>query len=236
MQISAPIYHLKRRAKRMSKEQNIPLHAALDRIAQDEGYRAWSHLSAAYSEQSPAKTILDALHPSEMLLLGARPQMGKTVLALELAVLASKQGERARFYTLDYTQADVNKQLAALGGNVGGNGFAPFGIDTSDEISAAYIMETAEQHAATFIVVDYLQLLDQNRNHPLLQDQLARLRIFATQTETRIVLVSQIDRQFDLTARPIPEIADVRLPNPADLGLIDKACFLHEGAMDLVTL
>ena len=33
MRLSAPIYQLKRRAKMLARERNIPLHQAQDRIA-----------------------------------------------------------------------------------------------------------------------------------------------------------------------------------------------------------
>ena len=41
-----------------------------------------------------------------------------------------------------------------------------------------------------------------------------------------VAFLSQIDRAHDLTARPYPDLRDVRLPNPLDLRLFDKACFL----------
>jgi len=31
----------------------------------------------------------------------------------------------------------------------------------------------------------------------------------------------------------MPGIGDVRLPNPADLGMFSKACFLHDGELEL---
>lgn len=33
MKLSAPIYHLKRKAKQLAREHSVPLHGALDRIA-----------------------------------------------------------------------------------------------------------------------------------------------------------------------------------------------------------
>src|SRR5579862_7868029 len=39
MKLSAPIYHLKRKARLLSREKKIPLHEALDRIAIEEGFR-----------------------------------------------------------------------------------------------------------------------------------------------------------------------------------------------------
>lgn len=42
-------------------------------------------------------------------------------------------------------------------------------------------------------------------------------------------MMSQIDRRFELTDKRVPDLSDVRLPNPIDLSLFDKTCFLHEG-------
>ncbi|MFK4531760.1 hypothetical protein ABIF90_009741 [Bradyrhizobium japonicum] len=61
MRLSAPIYHLKRKAKRLSREEGIPLHDALDRIAATEGFSAWSMLAAKArrtdARQSPVPAI-----------------------------------------------------------------------------------------------------------------------------------------------------------------------------------
>lgn len=44
MTLSAPIYVLKRKAKLLSREANIPLSQALNRIAKNEGFESWSFL------------------------------------------------------------------------------------------------------------------------------------------------------------------------------------------------
>ena len=46
MKLSAPLYHLKRKAKLLSRAENIPLHEALDRVARQEGFGGWSLLAA----------------------------------------------------------------------------------------------------------------------------------------------------------------------------------------------
>jgi hypothetical protein len=37
MRLSAPVHQLKRKARLLARADNIPLHAALDRIAAQEG-------------------------------------------------------------------------------------------------------------------------------------------------------------------------------------------------------
>ena len=44
MKLTKPIHRLKRQAKQLSRENGIPLHEALDQIAEQEGYRSWSLL------------------------------------------------------------------------------------------------------------------------------------------------------------------------------------------------
>ena len=90
MKLSAPVYQLKRQAKSISREEGIALHKALDRVALAEGFRNWSLLAAHLSANSPSKALLDRLRPGDLVLLGARPGQGKTMLSLELIVEAMK--------------------------------------------------------------------------------------------------------------------------------------------------
>jgi len=84
MKLSAPIYSLKRLAKSVSRKNNIPLHAALDKVAQDEGFRNWSLLASRHTTNSHASALLDQITPGELVLLGARPGHGKTRLGVEI--------------------------------------------------------------------------------------------------------------------------------------------------------
>lgn len=97
MRLSAPIYHLKRKAKRLSREEGIPLHDALDRVATAEGFSAWSLLAAKAAGMTPAGKLFPQFRPGELVLLGARPGHGKTLMSLELAVEAMRKGGRAAF-------------------------------------------------------------------------------------------------------------------------------------------
>ncbi|WDZ77137.1 DNA helicase [Ensifer adhaerens] len=224
MKLSAPIYHLKRRAKRLSRDENIPLHEALDRVAVEEGYVGWSLLAARHATAEPNR-----LGPGDLVLIGARPGQGKTLKSLELAVEAMKAGHRAYFFTLEYTVKDVIDRFPAIGADYAA--FAErFEIDCSDAISASYITQKlAQAPRGTLVVVDYLQLLDQRRENPNLGEQVLSLRSFARERGVIMVFISQIDRSYDADTKPFPDIQDIRLPNPLDLRLFDKTCFLNRG-------
>lgn len=232
MRLSTPVFKLKRQAKLLARAQKIPLYKALDHVAVTNGFRQWSHLASSL-KGGPADTIFAALRSGDMLLLGARPGHGKTLLALELAALASKSERKGVFFTLECTEDDVLDRLKALEVDHGGEASSLI-IDTADDICASHIIDKLSgMQGGVFVVVDYLQLLDQKRSNPDLAPQIQQLRSHAKTNGAIIVMISQIDRSFELKGKPLPDLSDVRLPNPLDLTLFDKTCFLHGGDIHL---
>ncbi|ODT73692.1 MAG: hypothetical protein ABS76_38620 [Pelagibacterium sp. SCN 64-44] len=232
MRLSAPIHRLKRAARVQARAEAIPLHAALDRIAGTEGFASWSLLARQHAGDTIDPIRLHALlAPGELVLIAARPRQGKTLLALKLALAALHAGNPAYVFSLDYTPRDIAGHLASMPPNLA-RFAARLGIDCSDTIAADHIMDRlAAAPRGTLAVVDYLQLLDQKRTNPPLQHQIEALSDFARTRGIILVFVCQIDRAFDPDTAPSPGPADIRLPNPLDLGLFDRAWFLHAGEL-----
>lgn len=227
MKLSAPIHQLKRRAKRQAREQGVPLHAALDGVAAAEGHTSWSLLAARYSEVPAAARLYATLGEGDLVLIGARPGQGKTLMALELAIAATRAGRRSAFFSLEYTEEQTRDRLRRLGELPAGFA-ALFSLDCSDTISAGHIIDRmAEAPRGSLVVIDYLQLLDQRRDTPPLGEQVRALKAFAERTGQTLVFISQIDRSYDPATRPVPDLSDVRLPNPLDLTLFTRTCFLN---------
>jgi replicative DNA helicase len=224
---------LRRKAKLLSREENIPLHEALDRIAAQEGFRGWSLLAAKASTIAPAGKLFARLAPGDLVLVGARPGHGKTLTSLELAVESMKSGNRGVFFSLEETERTMLDRFRTIGAEPAKfDGL--FDFDNSDAISADYIVEKMAGAArGTLAVVDYLQLLDQKRANPDLTAQVRVLQSFARGRGVVFVFISQIDRTYDPANKPCPGPEDVRLPNPLDLQLFDLTCFLNEGRMEL---
>jgi len=229
MNLSAPIHQLKRKARLMSRAERIPLHAALDRIAVAEGYRSWSLLTAKQPGMTSVRALWPLLESSDLVLIAGRPGQGKTLASLALLAEAMRAGRRGVFLTLEYTPADVLSRLRAI--NVEPAEFAGlFDCDCSDAVSADYIVaRLADAPCGTVAVIDYLQLLDQRRDTPELELQVRALKAFAREKGLILVFLSQVDRSYEGPEKPFPEIADVRLPNPLDLTLFDKTCFVNRG-------
>jgi replicative DNA helicase len=229
MKLSVPIYRLKRQARLLSRKLDVPLSEALDRVAQAEGFEHWSLLTAHTKKFGALSTIFSKLNPGDLLLLGARPGHGKTLMALELIVEAIGQGHQGAYFTLENTRTEVLLQLQSLGVDPEQIG-QKLSIVTSDAISADYIIDRLQgAKRGTIAVIDYLQLLDQDRRKPDLSTQISALKAFAKKAGLVLVFISQIDRSFDPQSKAMPSLADVRLPNPLDLGLFSKTCFLNDG-------
>lgn len=229
MKLSAPVFRLKKQAKRLSRETKAPLHTSLDAVAAREGFRNWGHLSSASSVGTTAADLLTRFAPGEFVLIGARPGQGKTMLAINLAAEAARTGRDAYIFSLEETE----KRIAAWT-ETADRPVAKVNIDTSDEISAAYIVDRLHDAAKrSFIVVDYLQILDQRRDKPPLDEQLALLADFVCRREVTMAFIAQIDRHFEDSGRVVPDLSDVRLPNSVDLGLFAKFCFLHGGTLSI---
>jgi replicative DNA helicase len=207
----------------------MPLHQALATIAARQGFASWSLLMAKAAETAPAGRLFAQLSGGDLVLIGARPGHGKTLMSLELAVEAMKASRRCVFFSLEYTHEDVLDRFRAIGAEPA-RFDSLFTFDNSDAICADYIVRALESETrGTLAVIDYLQLLDQRRENPDLMTQVRALKAFARDRGFILVFISQIHRSFDQTKKACPGIGDVRLPNPLDLSLFDKACFLHNG-------
>jgi len=236
MKLSAPVYRLKRNARRLSRQRKIPLVQALDEIARQEGCESWSLLAARLSAETPVARLFSQLRQGDLLLVGARPGHGKTLLGLELALEAVKSGACGKFFSLEYAQQDVQDCLSAIGADRGLLQ-TMFEFDGSDAISADYLIAAlADAPRGTLIVIDYLQLLDQRRDRPALMTQVKALKAFASERGLILVFLSQIDRSYEISEKPCPSLDDVRLPNPLDLTLFNKACFLNNGEINFQTV
>lgn len=230
MRLSAPIFRLKKQARTLARSKKIPLHEALNRIARSEGFDSWGLLSASMKLSPSTIQILEQVTSGDLVLLAARPLQGKTTMALSLIADASYNGVTGAFYSLDLTDADIRDRLRALDVDsklIGDR----ISVDTSNEICAPYIIEQLKEDHKKLVVIDFLQKLDQRRDKPVLDDQVKMLKAFAEASGAVIILISQVDRSYDPKRKDMPSLVDVHLPNPIDLGLFTKTCFLNDGAI-----
>ena len=227
-----PISKLKREAKELVRSNAIPLHQALDQIAQQNGFSNWSVLSRYLSKSVEPKRFADITKAGDMVLCAGRPQNGKTQLAVKVMHELILRGWQGVFLTLEYTAKDLLSLTRRMGIDFSRLGDR-FVFDDSDRISASYVCETYARSARPSIfVVDFLQILDQDRSKPSLQEQILQFRQFVNGGNSILLFLSQIDRTFEMSDKVTPDRTDIRLPNPLELGLFDHVFFAKDGKMD----
>lgn len=235
MKLSAPIYQLKHHAKTIARDEAIPLHEALDRIAAAEGFDSWSLLAHRANTRSPAAKLFAQLLPGDLLLLAARPKQGKTMFAFELVAQAINRGNHGAVFSFDFTHSQLSERLLSIDESLVEKQDRLV-LDASDNISADYIISKLNQTPpSTLVVIDYLQALDHSRANPELAAQIQTLRVFAKTQGITIVCISQVSRGFDSSANSFPDQTDVHLPNPLDLGLFTKTCFMSAAGVQVLT-
>ncbi|EQC52113.1 KaiC family protein [Bacteriovorax sp. DB6_IX] len=189
--------------------------------------------------------ILEFFNPGDLVLIGARPGMGKTSFSIGLFVQAVQRKSASNyFFTLAENHKDIAGRIANYDETIGnfdqslgypGNSHLGYiAVDYSNDISADYIIEkiTPTVSKGSLVVIDYLQMLDEKRVNPPLQAQVEKLKNFAKENKCIIIFISQIRREVENRKERTPKLEDIRLPNPLDLKLLNKVILLHRETKD----
>lgn len=167
------------------------------------------------------------LKPGHYTIVAARPGIGKTALAVFMASMASRNGHRSLFFTVEMTKEEIVKRFLALEAKVAGGKIdlgdltesdldriwsarkAMHGslIDIDDSTGGSYeAFESAcrrvkRQDGLALVVLDYLQLFTfgkhQGNRVGMLTDISNRLKRLALELKIAVIVVSQINREAD---------------------------------------
>lgn len=175
---------------------------------------------------------------SDLILIAARPSVGKTSLALNFLINAVKQGIWVDFYSYEMSNEQLVTRLISMVGRVGYKNLQS-GYMTRDDIdrynSAAAaihgykaclidngdmrvneLRRTARRnknkHNTGLIIVDYLQLIPkekQNTNDAV--SEISRsLKMMAKELDVPVIALSQLNRRVEERENKLPTLADLR--------------------------
>lgn len=182
--------------------------------------------------------ILNGFQKSDMILLAARPSMGKTALALNMAMNASRE-KIVLLFSLEMSKMQLGNRLLSTASGVNsmqlnsGN-FADTDMDALvdgvDDVSNCqlYIDDTAgitlpemrskvrrlkHEQGVDLIIIDYLQLMTGGKAENRQQEISAisrKLKAMAREMDVPILALSQLSRGVELRAEKKPQLSDLR--------------------------
>ena len=183
--------------------------------------------------------LLNGLQKSDLILLAARPSMGKTALALNIARNAASLGKRVAVFSLEMSKGQLAKRLLSTTsgvnsqylniGELSDNDMTSL-MHAADELSELkmFIDDTAGQSllemrskvrrlahevGLDLIVIDYLQLMQGGRQENRQQEisEISRsLKALAREMDVPILALSQLSRSVELRAEKKPQLSDLR--------------------------
>lgn len=224
----------------------IDIHTADDwATAQQTAQQVQQHIADAQQEkeQGISTTIkrIDDLNggfrAGQLVVLGARPSVGKSALAGSIALSAARQGHKVGFLSLEMPARDVLMRMVSIESEMafqridqGGNmprvqesiayiSQLPLYFSDGGSVTIHDIRAKAEQlhrtHGLNMLIIDYLQLIDEvdtkSRSREQGVSQISRgLKTLAMQLQIPVIALSQLNRESEHRNNKRPTLADLR--------------------------
>ena len=184
--------------------------------------------------------LLGGLQPSDLIILAARPSVGKSSLAVNLAINASKQGSSVGIFSLEMSREQLAIRVLSSESEVSSHRLR-LGLFTEaeeeriissigklselsifmDDTPLQGILEMRSkarrlymEHGLDMLVVDYLQLIEgPSRNSNRVQEisEISRaLKGLARDLNIPVIAVSQLSRAVELRTSHRPQLSDLR--------------------------
>lgn len=204
----------------------------------------------------PSLDRIVALRPGQLVVIAARPSVGKSTLALNMARHVAGRGSPVVVVSLEMTAAELGQRLLSQAASIPLHSITegrmteeswaraaqaadhlaglPLTIDDAAKMGLAGIRGYAQRTRPALLIVDYLQLIDPPRAESR-QTEVAAvsrgLKLIAKDAGCVVMACAQLNRAADHRADKRPTLSDLR-----DSGAIeqdaDTVLLLHREATD----
>lgn len=189
---------------------------------------------------SDLDNLTSGLQPSDLIILAARPSMGKTAFALNIARNAAVKNHPVALFSLEMSKEQLSMRMLCAEARVDSfklrGGFLdqghwenltnaasaltemPIFIDDSPAISAMEIRSKTRrlmmEKGLSLIVIDYLQLMKPHTNVDRrdleISDMSRSLKILAKELSVPVMALSQLNRKLEERSDKRPQLSDLR--------------------------
>ncbi len=183
---------------------------------------------------------LAGLQPANLVVVAARPSMGKSALALNIAQNAAGAGTPVAVFTLEMSREEVVTRLLSSMASVDSHRLRtgqlgpelwqkvvreashlyqmPLYVDDSSDLTVTAIRAKARRmkrrHNLGLVVVDYLQLMQGTARSESRQQEIAdisrSLKNLARELHVPVIAVSQLNRALEARENKRPRLGDLR--------------------------
>lgn len=183
--------------------------------------------------------LLCGFQASDLILLAARPSVGKTALALNMAVNAALRGKKIVVFSLEMSRQQLGSRILSSWSGINSQKMNSGQLEkeditrlseTANELSKLklYMDDTAGigllemrskvrrlQHESglDMIIIDYLQLMQGGRAENRQQEisEISRgLKAMARELKVPVMALSQLSRSVEMRAEKKPQLSDLR--------------------------
>ena len=167
---------------------------------------------------------MSGFQPSDLILIAARPSMGKTAFELNIAeYMAFRKNVTVAIFSLEMSKEQLVNRLFALESKVNSQKIRSGDLEDSDWerlIESANIIGNSKcrkyklEHNLGIIIIDYLQLMTAGRHSESRQQEISEisrsLKALARELNVPVVALSQLSRAVEQRPEHRPMLSDLR--------------------------
>ena len=168
--------------------------------------------------------LTSGFQPSDLILVAARPSMGKTAFTLNIAsYVAVKLKKPVAFFSLEMSNVQLVQRMLCAEGGIDSQAMraeAPIFIDDTPGITVTELRSKARRIKAeqglALVVIDYLQLMQgrNSKNSENRQQEISEisrsLKALARELEVPVIALSQLSRSVEARQIKRPMLSDLR--------------------------
>lgn len=221
---------------RQAVELSDLIREAIERLEASDG----QPLTGVGSGFSDLDTLTGGFQRGELIILAARPSMGKTALALNIAEHMASRSEPVGVFSLEMSASQLVQRVLASRSGVDGDRMrrnalrssefralfaacdelrsAPMFIDDTPGLTLLQLRAKArrmkQQHGLQAIVIDYLQLMTSGHKTESRQQEVSEMsrgvKALARELDVPVICLSQLNRAAEQREGHRPRMSDLR--------------------------